>query len=141
MQRVNIQEVQPEAYNGMYGVERYIATSSIEKTLQELVRLRASVLNGCTYCIDMHSEAAAKAGESQERIAAIADWQAADLFSDKERAALAATDDITKISDAGLRDETYARLGEHFSDEEIAQLIVLCALINAWNRIAISTAD
>jgi len=140
MSRVNIQEVQPEAYKAIFGVERYLATSSIDKTLQELVRLRSSVINGCTFCIGMHSEAAAKLGESQERIAAIADWQATDLFSDKERAALAAADDITKISDAGLTDETYARLGEHFSDEEIAQLIVLCALINTWNRMAISMA-
>ena len=140
MARVDIQAVQPEAYKAMFGLEAYMAKSSIEKNLQELVRLRASVINGCQFCTGMHSEAAAKLGESQERIDAISDWQASDLFSDKERAALAAVDDITNIADAGLRDATYSRLGEFFSEEEIAQLIMLGALINAWNRMGISMA-
>ena len=141
MGRVNIQEVQPEAYKAMFGFEGYIAKSTIEKNLQELVRLRASLINGCKYCTGMHSEAAIKLGESQERISAVSDWQASDLFSEKERAALAAADDITKIAEAGLRNETYAKLTKFFTEEEIAQLVMLCALINAWNRMGISMAD
>jgi len=140
MARVDIQAIQPEAYKAMFGLEAYMAKSSIEKNLQELVRLRASVINGCQFCTGMHSTAAAELGESQERINAISNWQESELFSDKERAALAAVDDITNIADAGLRDETYSRLGEFFSEEEIAQLIMLGALINAWNRMGISMA-
>jgi len=140
MKRVNIQEVQPEAYKAMFALESYIAKSTIEKNLQELVRLRASLINGCQFCTSMHSEAAAKLGESQERIAAVSNWKASKLFTNKERAALAASDDITNISASGLKDETYKIIGEFFSEEEIAQLIMLCTLINAWNRMGISMA-
>ena len=140
MSRVNIQEVQPEAYKALFGVEKYMSTSSIEANIQEFVRLRASVINGCSFCKSMHSEALAKLGESEERVAAIADWQSSKLFSAKERAALAAADEITNISVSGLSDEAYLQLSQHFNDEEIAQLIVLCGLINLWNRMAISMA-
>jgi len=141
MARVNIQEIQPEAYKAMFGLEGYIAKSSINSGLQELIRLRASVINGCELCKGMHSDGAAKQGESRERITAISDWQTSNLFSEPERAALAAVDEITNISEAGLTNETYSRLGDFFSEKEIAQLIMLCALINAWNRMGISMAD
>ena len=138
MSRVNIQEIQPGAYQAMFGLESYIAESTIEKNLQELVRLRASLLNGCKFCIGMHTEAASKLGESQDRISNLTNWHESSLYSDKEKSALSATDEITKISVSGLTSETYAKLQSHFSDEEIAQLIMLCSLINTWNRIGIS---
>ncbi len=140
MTRVNIQEIQPEAYKAMFGIEGYIAKSTIEKNLQELVRLRASLINGCRFCTGIHSEAAAKLGESKERIAAVSNWKESRLFTDKERAALAASDDITNIAEAGLQDATYKIVSEFFTEEEIAQLIMLCSIINAWNRMGISMA-
>jgi len=141
MARVNIRKVQPEIYEAMSRLESYIAKSTIDKKLQELVRLRASVINGCEFCTEMHIEGAIKLGDSPCRIGAITDWHQSNLFSEKERAALAASDDITMISEAGLRDETYKLLINFFTEEEIAQLIVLCSVINAWNRLGISMSD
>lgn len=140
MNRVNIQQVQPQAYQAMFGLEGYMAKSTIEANLQEMVRIRASIINGCQFCIGMHTEAAAKLGESNERIAALENWQTSDLFNEKEQAVLAATDEITNISVEGLSKETYTNLGMFFSEEEIAQLIMLAAIINAWNRIGVSMA-
>ena len=138
MARVNIQQVDPDAYKAMFGLEGYMAKSTIDKNLQELVRLRASVINGCNFCTGMHTEAAQKLGESRERIDAVRDWESSGLFSYKEKAALAAVDDITKIAEAGLQESTYSRLAEHFTEVEIAQIIMLGAIINAWNRLGIS---
>jgi len=140
MSRVNIPEIQPAAYEAMFGLEAYLAKSTIDAKLREIVRIRASVINGCQYCIGLHSDTAAKLGESTERIKAISNWQNSDVFDEKERAVLAATDEITHISDAGLTDETYAKVSLYFNEEEIAQLIVLCAAINAWNRLGVSMA-
>lgn len=140
MSRINIQQVQPAAYQAMFGLEGYMAKSTIAANLQEMVRIRASILNGCQFCIGMHTEAATKLGESNERITALENWQASDLFNDKEQAVLAATDEITNISVEGLSKETYTNLGMFFSEEEIAQLIMLAAIINAWNRIGVSMA-
>ncbi|WNC66989.1 carboxymuconolactone decarboxylase family protein [Thalassotalea nanhaiensis] len=141
MNRVNIQQVQPQAYQAMFGLEGYIAKSTIEANLQEMVRIRASIINGCQFCIGMHKDAATKLGESNERIAALDNWKTSDLFNEKEQAVLAATDEITNISVEGLSKETYTNLGMFFSEEEIAQLIMLAAIINAWNRIGVSMAS
>jgi AhpD family alkylhydroperoxidase len=138
MSRFNIQELQPAAYGAMFGLEKYLATSSIPPVTQELVRIRASQINNCRFCIGMHSESALKLDETEQRLREIATWRTSSLFSDKERALLSVTEEVTLIAVQGLSEETYQQVKQFLSDEEMAQLIMLIATINAWNRMAIS---
>jgi len=138
MPRVNIQQCQPEAYNAMFGLEKYLANSTIDADLQEIIRVRASRLNGCQFCIGMHTRGAEKLGVSTKKVAAIADWQQSNLFSPKEQAALAMSDSITRLSVNGLPDDVYQNAENFFNEHEMAQLIMLIATINAWNRIGVS---
>jgi len=140
MNRVNIQEIQPEAYTAMFGLEKYIATSTIDAALQELVRIRASIINGCQFCIGMHSNAAKKLGVSVKKIAALSNWKNSNLFSEREKSVLALTDSLTHVSDNGISENVYQNAAQYFSHEEMAQLIILVATINAWNRIGVSMA-
>jgi len=140
MNRVNIQEIQPEAYNAMFGLEAYIATSTIDKALQEMVRIRASLINGCQYCIGMHSEAASKLGINDEKIAELSNWKESGLFSVKEQAVFAVTDALTHVSVNGIPEDVYQNAADYFSKEEMAQLVMLISLINAWNRMGVSMA-
>jgi AhpD family alkylhydroperoxidase len=141
MNRVNIKKIQPDAYTALFGLENYLANASLPVLLQELVRLRASQINGCNFCKSLHYEAARKHGETEERLVALANWREAGLFDKKEQAALAVTEAVTLISDRGLPDELYQQVTEFFSEEEIAQLIMLIATINAWNRISVATSS
>ncbi|HEY1458301.1 MAG TPA: carboxymuconolactone decarboxylase family protein [Solirubrobacteraceae bacterium] len=108
--------------------------------LRELVKIRASQINGCAYCIDMHTRAARGAGESEQRLYALAAWRESPLFSERERAALELTDAITNVGDGGVPEELYDRVQAHFSAGELANLILAISAINAWNRIAVSSA-
>jgi AhpD family alkylhydroperoxidase len=123
----------------MFGLETYIQGVSLKPKLKELIKIRASQLNGCAYCIQMHTTQAREQGESEQRIYALSAWSESPLFSAEERAVLALTDEITQISAQGLSQETYDLglniLGEH----GLAQSIVQIVTINAWNRIAVST--
>ncbi|NRB17250.1 MAG: carboxymuconolactone decarboxylase family protein [Rhodobacteraceae bacterium] len=141
MPRVNIQQQQPEAYQAMFGLEKYLASSTIDTDLQELVRIRASIINGCQFCIGMHSDAARQLGVEDAKIAAITSWHQSELFSDKERAALNMVDFVTNISSNGLPESAYQKAAVFFNENEMAQLIVLMATINAWNRLGISMAE
>lgn len=107
--------------------------------LRELVNLRASILNGCAYCVDMHTKIARKAGETEQRLHAVAAWHEAPFFDDKERAALALTDAVTLISDEHVPREVWEEASAHFEPDELAQLVWAITVINAWNRIAITT--
>ena len=140
MPRVNIQQSQPEAYNALLGLEKYLANSTVDADLQEIIRVRASLLNGCQFCTGMHTEAAKKLGVNEEKIAALANWKQSDLFSDKEKAVLTMTDSVTHISTNGLPEDEYQKASTFFSENEMAQLIVLMATINAWNRLGVSMA-
>jgi AhpD family alkylhydroperoxidase len=111
----------------------------LDPRLHELVNLRASILNGCAYCIDMHTKAARRAGESEQRLHAVAAWHEAPFFDDKERAAFALTDAVTLISDEHVPREVWEEASAHFEPEELAQLVWAITVINAWNRIAITT--
>jgi AhpD family alkylhydroperoxidase len=137
--RIAINDLEPEAYKAMMGLEAYIEKSSIGIKLVEIIKLRASQINGCAYCIEMHSEIALQHGETQNCLFSICAWKESTLFSEKERVALAITEDITLISKDGLRDETYNNAKKCFSDNEIAQIIMIIGTINVWNRIAVST--
>ncbi|WDE12002.1 carboxymuconolactone decarboxylase family protein [Thalassomonas haliotis] len=140
MPRVNIQERQPEAYNAMFGLEKYLASSSVDADLQEIIRIRASILNGCQFCLGMHSEAAKKLGVSDEKLHAVENWQQSKLFNEKEQAVLAMTDSVTHISAKGLPTDVYQKASEFFNEDEMAQLITLMATINAWNRLGVAMA-
>ena len=137
--RLVIGKIEPQAYEAMMVMEKYLSESSLEPALAEMIRFRASQINGCAYCIEMHSEAAIKQGESANKLFAISAWRESPLFSDKEKAAFAMTDEITNISAGGLSDETFNEAKNHFSENEIAQMTMLIGQINTWNRIAIST--
>lgn len=137
--RINIGQLEPKAYEAMMVMEKYLGESAIEIGLSELIRFRASQINGCAYCIEMHSQEALKKGETQNRLYALSAWRESPLFTEKEKSALAMTDEITEISKDGLSDETFEKVKKYFSENEIAQLIMLIGSINTWNRIAVST--
>lgn len=135
-ERMNIQRGTPDVSRAMVALEQEI---EVEPVLRELVELRASILNGCAYCIDMHSKRARKAGESEQRIYTVAAWQDAPFFSERERAALALTDAVTLIAEARVPAEVYEEAAQHFTSEELAHLIWQIATINVWNRVTIAT--
>ncbi|CAO5241356.1 carboxymuconolactone decarboxylase family protein [Frankia sp. AgKG'84/4] len=135
-QRLNMAELAPEGYKAMLGLEGYVR-KNVDATLLELVKLRASVLNGCSYCVDMHSRDALAAGESSRRLFAVSAWREGPFFDERERAALALTDEATRLGPDGVSDDTWSTVTKHFSDREAADLILAIATINSWNRIAI----
>ncbi|MGZ4358952.1 MAG: carboxymuconolactone decarboxylase family protein [Gaiellaceae bacterium] len=124
------------AYRAMSALDGAV---ELDSSLRDLVSLRASILNGCAYCVDMHTLDAAARGESAQRLHAVATWHEAPLFSERERAALLLTDALTLIAESHVPREVFDRAREHFGDEELAQLIWAIVAVNAWNRIAVST--
>lgn len=139
MSRVEIHTVQPTAYKGMGELEAYMGTVDLPIILVELAKIRASQINGCAYCIQMHSQAALKSGETHQRLFALSAWKESPLFTNKERCVLALVEEVTLIFEKGVSDTVYTDLQDHFNDEQVAQLIMVVTIINAWNRIAIAT--
>jgi len=137
-ERMNINAAEPGIYKAMNAAEKQISTFTIDKKLAELIKLRTSQLNGCGYCVNLHSLDARKAGETEQRVFAISAWWETPFFTEAERAALKLTEEITRIQDAGLREETFQNAKQYFSEQEIAQLIFITTVTNSWNRIAIS---
>jgi AhpD family alkylhydroperoxidase len=136
--RVNIQQVQPQAYKAMYGLVGYLATSDVTKTIMHLIKIRASQINGCAYCLDMHTKEALKDGETAKRIFLLNAWKESELFTQEEQAILALTEEVTLISKRGVTDETYNRAAALFDETYLSQVIMAIVTINAWNRIAIT---
>ena len=137
--RINISTA-PQAYKAMLGLETYLASTDLSKTLKELIKIRASQINSCAYCIDMHTKDALKNGETNQRIFLLSAWKEAKyLFTEEEQTVLTMTEEITLIHKNGLSDETYQKATEFFTEEQIAQIIMAIVTINAWNRIAVST--
>jgi AhpD family alkylhydroperoxidase len=122
----------------MYGVERYVRESGLETPLLELVRLRASQINGCAYCIDMHTKDARAEGETEQRLYALTAWRETPFYTERERAALEWTEAVTAIGDSGVPDELYETARKHFTGEELVNLTMAVVAINGWNRLAIS---
>lgn len=137
--RIDIQTIEPQAYKAMYALEGYLQTSQLTKTHKELIKIRASQINGCAFCLAMHTKDALKAGETAERIFLLNAWKETRLFTDEEKVILALTQEITLIQKNGVTDNTYQRAKETFDETYLAQLIMAIVAINAWNRIAIST--
>jgi len=137
--RIDIGKLEPKAYEAMMIMEKYLDKSTIEIGLSELIRFRASQINGCAYCIEIHSQEALKKRENQNRLFALSAWWESPLFSEKEKSALAMTDEITELTKNGLSDKTFEEVKKYFSENEIAQLTMLICSINTWNRMAVST--
>ena len=139
MSRVNIYTSQPEAYNAMFILEDYIKNCGLSPILEELIRVRTSQINGCAYCIELHTKAALKNGETHKRLFSLTAWKESPLFSSEERAVFALIEEITHISNNGVCDATYNQLAEYFEEAQIAQLIMLVSVMNVWNRMAVAT--
>ena len=139
MKRTNLLQTQPDAYKAMSALEAYVVSTEIAPIHKELIKLRASQINGCAYCLDMHSRDARKLGETEQRIYTLNAWRDTPFFDEKERAILALTEQVTLISQGGVSDEVYSEAVEVLGDKYVNQVIMAAITINAWNRIAIST--
>ena len=136
--RIDYKKVAPEALQTLSVVERYAQGSKIERELQDLVKLRASMMNGCAYCVDMHSKDARAGGESEQRLYALSVWREAPFFTPRERAALAWTEAVTEVGTGHVPDEVYRLAREQFDERELVDLTMVIIAINAWNRLAIA---
>lgn len=137
--RINFAAASPKTAKALVALDAAVR-DGVDPALAELVRIRASQLNGCAYCLHLHSSDARKAGESEERLTMVPLWRDAEnFFTEPEQAVLALTEEITLISHGGVSDEVYDAVAEHFAEHEIAQLIGLIFTINAWNRIGVTT--
>ena len=137
--RLEIGKVEPAAYQAMMKVEDYVRNSGLDKILLELVKTRASQINGCAFCIDMHTKDARHAGETEQRLYALSAWQETPFYTPQERAALSLTEAVTQISQDGVADAVYEEVSRYFTPEQIAKLLMAIVAINAWNRLSIAT--
>lgn len=128
----------PEAVEILRKLERYVKGSGLEPDLVELVKLRASQINGCAYCIDMHTKDARTQGESEQRLYGVSAWREAPFYSERERAALAWAESVTEIGRDRVPDDLYAQVSRNFSEKELVDLTMAIIAINSWNRLAIS---
>ena len=136
--RINYGEVAPRAIEAMRMVEQYVRKSGLDPNLLDMIKTRASQINGCAYCIDMHTKDALARGESAQRLFALDAWRETPLFTDRERVALAWTEAVTRVSDTHVPDEVYKLMRQHFSEKEAVDLTRAVIAINGWNRLAIS---
>jgi AhpD family alkylhydroperoxidase len=138
-QRIQIDETEPLAYKAMFGLEAYLKQGKLSKLHYELIKIRASQLNGCAFCINMHTQEALKMGEDPKKLFLLDAWWDTELFSEEEKVILKITEEVTMIHDQGLTRKTYSKAMERFDASYISQIIMAIVTINAWNRIAIST--
>ena len=136
--RIDYRKVAPQAVETLWAVERYARGCTLEPTLVELVKFRASMVNGCTYFVDMHSKDARALGESEQRLYAVSVWREAPFFTPRERAALAWTEAVTEVSAGRVSDEAYRLAREHFDERQLVDLTMAIIAINCWNRLAIA---
>lgn len=136
--RLSAYDAAPAAMKALGNVEAYLHQSGLDKNLIELVKMRASQINGCAYCLDSHSKELRRLGESEQRIYLLNAWAESPLYSPRERAALAWTDALTLISQTHAPDALYEEVRRHFDDKELVDLTTLIGMINLWNRLAIS---
>lgn len=137
--RIKINEVQPAGYRAILALEKYVESTSLTTIHKDLIKIRASQINGCAFCIDMHTLDARKAGETEQRIYALSAWRDTPFFDEQERALLALTEEVTLISNH-VSDETYKNAARLFDPAYLAEIILAIITINAWNRIGITTA-
>jgi AhpD family alkylhydroperoxidase len=135
--RIEFHKVSPAAVNAMLALQNYVNGCGLPHSLLELVKLRASQINGCAYCIDMHTKDARAAGESEQRLYLLSAWRESPFYSDRERAALQWTESVTLLSETNVPDEDYAQARAHFSEEELVNLSMAIVAINGWNRLCV----
>lgn len=138
MNRLKINTAEPAGYRAMIALEKYIESTGLTTRHKDLIKIRASQINGCAFCVDMHTADARKAGETERRIYNISVWHEAPFFDEQERAILALTEEVTLIA-GRVSDETYKKAAELFEEKYLAQVIMAIITINAWNRIGVTT--
>ena len=136
--RLDYTKIAPDGLKAMLGLERYVRNCGLERRLLELVKMRASQINGCAFCLDMHSKDARAAGETEQRLYALNAWRETPFFSERERAALGWTESVTRVSKTHVSDESYEGVCQHFDEQELVDLTLAIVAINSWNRLAIS---
>jgi len=139
--RLDYSKVLPDGMKAINALDRYSANCGLEPLLLELIKLRASQINGCAYCIDMHSKDARTKGETEQRLYSLSVWRETPYYTDRERAALAFTEAVTLIANQHVPDEIYEQARRQFSDEELVKLMIGIVIINTWNRFAITFRD
>ncbi len=139
MKRIRIRSVEPESYRGMLALEEYLRVSPLSRKHFEIIKIRASQINGCSFCIGMHTHDARAIGETEQRIYALDAWQESPLFDETERAILDLTESITFVATSRVPDDVYARAAALLDEHYLAAVIMAIVTINAWNRIAIAT--
>jgi AhpD family alkylhydroperoxidase len=137
--RMDIYKLLPGAYKAMMGLQTFVNESGLDKTLTELIKIRASQINGCAFCLNMHTKEARQMGETEQRIYGLSAWEEAPYYTDKERAALALTEAVTLVSATRVPDEVYKAAQAVFTQQEIAVITMAIVAINSWNRIAITS--
>lgn len=138
-QRTNIQQTKPEAWKSLYSLSTVLGKSGLTPIQKHLISMRTSQINSCAYCINMHTKEALHDGETQQRLFLLSAWKETSLFSEEEKALLALTEEVTLISQKGVSNKTYETAAKFFSEAVIGDIILATILMNAWNRIAVST--
>jgi AhpD family alkylhydroperoxidase len=133
--RIDLRSVNPGIMQAMFGLERQIRKSGLDHKMLDLMKVRASQMNGCAYCLDMHTKDARATGETEQRLYGVSAWRDAPYYSPQERAALELTESLTRIGEHGVPDDVYARAREQFTEDELAHLCLAIVAINGWNRL------
>ena len=137
-QRINYPQVAPDGYQAMAGLEQYARRSGLESSLLELVKTRASQINGCAFCLDMHTRDARAKGETEQRLYTLSAWHETPFFTDRERAALTWTEAVTRVADTQVPDDVFELVRKQFTEKELVDLTLAIVAINGWNRMAIA---
>ena len=140
-QRINYYEVAPEALNIMMEMEKYTKSTEIDRKLRELIKIRASQINGCAFCLNMHTSDARKMGETEQRLYCVSAWRECDFYTDAEKVALELTEHVTLVPTKRVPDDLYNRVRKHFSEKDYVDLVILINQINCWNRLSISMGN
>jgi AhpD family alkylhydroperoxidase len=136
--RIDFYRLSPEGYKALLGLENYLSTSTVEKKLLHLIKLRVSQINGCAYCLDMHWKDLKVEGETDQRMYSLDAWRETPYYTDRERAALAWAEAVTNITDGHAPDEVFEEARQYFSEQELADLTLAVTAINSWNRVSIA---
>ena len=137
-QRMDYKKSAPNGYKAMSTLEQYVRSSGLEASLLELIKIRASQINGCAFCLDMHTKDARAAGETEQRLYTLSAWHETPFFTERERAALAWTEAVTRVPDTHVPDEVYESVRKHFNEQELVNITLAVVAINGWNRLAIA---
>lgn len=140
-QRIDYYKTAPDGMKHLLEMEKYLSKTEIDKNLRELIKIRASQINGCAFCLNLHSSDARKLGETEQRIYCISAWRECDFYTDAEKVALELTEAITLISDLKVPEDLYARVRDYYDEKEYVELVLLITQINSWNRVSISMGN